>query len=277
MAAAAETRRGLAGAARRAMAGLTGFVRLRTVADRPDLKITFAPGESKEAVVVFNSIFAKAAGEGEAEFLGTASGGGARPVFFVTDPMRAWFQGADVADRITDTLGDAFVAERVAPKLTLGVSMGGYGAIVFAPRIGARIALGLGAQWDVGPNAQETAWREERARIDKFRLGPAGDHIDGSVKVRVVHGARDRWHSQQYAGHPGVRAWLKPKRGHNIARFLKEDGLLTPLVEAAYRGRGVSKVMQQFGAKRRRNPLTDPDATLASPHPAHPRASETGD
>ncbi|MEM7269922.1 MAG: hypothetical protein AAF401_11795 [Pseudomonadota bacterium] len=236
----------------KAASRLSALTRLRTLTKGDDLVIQAAHGGSDAALIVFNSLHAKTAGDTPAEFLATASNAGERHVIFVTDPLQRWFQGRGVARRTTKVISEYLADIGAALQLTLGVSMGGYAAAVFAGRLGARAALCIGAQYDVGPGSPEKCWKEQRAAIDKFRLGPAGDHLDGSAAITTIHGGRDSWHSAQFASHPGVSAWMAPTRKHNVAGLLKDRGLLAPLVHATAQNDvvGIEGVMRRFNAER---------------------------
>jgi hypothetical protein len=175
------------------------------------------------------------------EFAGMASRKD-RSVVFVTDKQRSWYNAPGLYERVIAELQPHIRdAGRV---VTLGNSMGGFGALLFAAPLGARIALAFAPQASISGRIipSETRWRKFIRAIDHIRFEHVGDHMDEERAYFVVHGGGGDDIQQIEAFRPSgaLHHYVVPGGRHNIAAELKAAGQLSPLIEAAMAGDPVS-------------------------------------
>jgi hypothetical protein len=171
------------------------------------------------------------------EFAGTAARGG-RSVLFVTDKRRSWYNAPGLYEKIVGQLRPHLA--HGGPVVTLGNSMGGFGALLFAAPLGARTALAFGPQASVSPRIipQETRWRELTAAIGDFRFEQISDHLGEAAEHFVLHGSggKDAYQIEAFRPRANLHHYVLAGGRHNIAAELKQAGRLSPLIEAAVAG-----------------------------------------
>ena len=201
------------------------------------LEIRALPGNSDNAVVVFGSLGGNFAKGGHLEFAGSASGGGARSTIFVRDTRQRWFQDPGALQTVCDTVS-AYAARRGITRLvTLGSSMGGYGAVVFARPLGAQVAVAFGPQADVAPGAipGDERWMDLRAAIPDFALGSVDRWMGPEVSYYVFHGRMgpDILHWSRFPQGDHVHHFLIGGTQHSVAVAMKTAGQLRQVVDLA--------------------------------------------
>ncbi|QHQ36530.1 alpha/beta fold hydrolase [Algicella marina] len=234
------------------------------------LYISAIPGTGTEAVVVFTSLNGNyAARGGQSEFIGTASKGGERACIFVTDKTQSWYQTKGLAEKVVEVVRgqlDAWGSQRV---LAVGYSMGAYGAMRLAKRLGVHSVLAFGPQYHPDPELVpgDPRWPEERGAIAEFTLGPVGEEMSDDIAYYVLHGRQgcDILHWSRFPQGPNIRHFIVPMIGHAVTPKLKEAGALPALFDAAFEDRfqKFRKVIWQVKAR-----LRQPGETWET-HPNH--------
>jgi pimeloyl-ACP methyl ester carboxylesterase len=153
---------------------------------------------------------------------------------FVIDKTRGWYN--ETVPDIGAVLAPHLAGRRV---VTLGNSMGGFGALLFAERLNAAAALAVCPQYSIASDLVpfETRWRDFAAAIPVFRyptclparpsaatrivLAGAGHDAD-MAHARLIH-RRLRTGDAVFA--------LKPC-GHDVAQVLKQQGILSAILDA---------------------------------------------
>ncbi len=230
---------------------------IRPLLTADSLRITGLPGRGNTLVVSFTGIGKPDRTEQEEEFVRQGWQGGENHVLFVSDTARSWFNAADVAARIVEFVEEYKTGKGIARVATFGNSMGGYGAIQFAGRLGARTCLALSAQYSADPAVvpEETRWRNWRDRITEFTMPPLEDALSPDTTYFVLHGAaeKERPHVDRFPRRAGFHHYLLPDVGHAVGRRLKETYTLGKAVRLALecRPRRFRKLMYSLGATLR--------------------------
>lgn len=211
-----------------------GLNRMRTLIEDDDLLIRYLPGTDARLTVAFTGVGRGLGGIQRDEFVRSAADGGASHALFVTDRRRSWYARTGLAARIIAAVQEIVARRGIARVATLGNSMGGFGALWFADRLGATVAMAFAPQASTDPAVlPEPRWAQFRAQMD-----PAGirtvDAVPGSACLRfAVFGARqrlDRPHADLIEARTGAQVYRLAEAGHGVARYLKERGQLAPLV-----------------------------------------------
>ncbi len=200
------------------------------------------PGRQKRLVVVFGGAKLPRDGSLRNEFLHTVSHNGKNPVLNVQDMKCTWYSGAGLVDRIT--AGIKAEAERVEAEeiVTLGNSMGGFGAILFARELPVARALALSPQISMHPEViDETRFDEYLADFGPQQAARSVAEIIPEVptEVTVVFGTGSKYDNAQaalLAPSPNLRLSHVARSGHNTAEWLKKHDLLAPLVRSVIYG-----------------------------------------
>lgn len=199
------------------------------------LHLSFEAGDSGTHVVSFTGIAHRLGPILQAEFGQSLRGNFRHAVSYVIEGERAWYDRSEPA--ILDFL---LAPERRRPRfVTLGNSMGGFGAIHFAGLLpGCRRAIAFSPQYSVHP--------AEGLRVRK----PWQDHVDTLPPARIRHallnpapaceyfvltGEHDLAgapHIDRYraAGLPNLHILTFQGVRHRVARALKEAGCLVPVL-----------------------------------------------
>lgn len=159
-----------------------------------------------------------------------------RAVTFVIDKRRQWFNTTHAR------IGEA-LARLVRPGqqvVTLGNSMGGFGAFLFAGAIpGCTRAIAFAPQFSVHPRHMprlETRWAAFRNAIAPHRLQHALEFPSAEVDYIAFFGADedlDRRHAVGMGRVATPRTYLFLVAGatHAVARHMKRAGALQPLLD----------------------------------------------
>jgi pimeloyl-ACP methyl ester carboxylesterase len=194
-------------------------------------------GTSHVHVVSFAGIGFQMGGIQTEEFRRSLTDGERRhAVTFIIDKAKSWFN-ATAADILPILRAETASARRV---VTLGNSMGGFGAAYFAgllPRCDRAIAFA--PQFAVSPGAippEEYRWAALRNAIQDHRIDHALDHQAPGRRYMLFCGARsglDRAHAERFkaVGGDAVDVFLVANGRHDVAAALKASGGLHALLD----------------------------------------------
>lgn len=203
--------------------------------DEDDLQVSWLAGRGDRMVVSFTGIGHRQGAWQRIEFRKIASVNGENVVVFVTDRRRTWFNAAGLVDRIVGAITN--LAERLGIRriATLGNSMGGYGAVLFANRIGAELAIAFVPQFTMDDRVlREPRWQDYKAGMPGFTVSSLAECMEAPCRFFVLHGGRgqDRRHWRRFPAGGHIRHWIVPLSTHAAATQLHQDGRLDPLITA---------------------------------------------
>lgn len=217
--------------------------------DDPTLEISWLKGRGDRMVVSFTGIGPKDQPDQRIEFPRLAAQQGENTVVFVTDRLRSWYNEPGMVERITETV--LSLAGRLGTReiVTLGNSMGGYGAVLFANRLGARHAISFVPQFTMDDRVlRESRWQDYKARIGSFAVSSLRDSMAPPTQFFVLHGGkgRDRKHYLRFPTGPHIEHYILPLKTHSAATLMHVSGELRPLVAALLAGNqaGVADLMR---------------------------------
>lgn len=204
--------------------------------DDPVLSITRLPGTSDMLVVAFAGIGTGTGGIAPEEFIGTASQGMRNHVAFVIDKDRSWYSAPGIQDRILSVLNGLIAAQGIRKVVCLGNSMGGHGALLFARRLGAEVAIAFVPQFSMDPAiVDERRWSQFRPFIRLEGLGNLNDEIVPEVRNHVFFGTDnlpDHRHMGPFLNNPAVKFHLLRGCGHDASQHLKTARKLSTAITA---------------------------------------------
>ncbi len=210
-----------------------------------DLRITrlgdpAAPG----LFICFTGIRQAMGGIGAEEFTGST----AVPEFsalFVSDLKRTWYNGFP-AERLTAILAPICAGKRV---VTIGNSMGGFGAIWATKIIEVDTVIAFAPQYSVHPEIVpgETRWREFTGAIRHFRHPSLVDAFTVGARIYTINGDDDRAHWMNFPEQANCEHVLIPGSGHDPALAVKQSGALSHLIRSCLAGGSAFAVLQQAG------------------------------
>lgn len=205
-----------------------------------DLRVSLREGEGNDAIVVFTGIGLGIVGIQHEEFsksLRRIAPGAT--ILFVIDRQKSWFNhcSREVADLLNRYIRD----KEISSVITLGNSMGGFGAVVYAGLLdNCRRAVAFAPQYSVSRDVVpfERRYDEYVDRIEQWHFREAGGHGSHGVEYLLVFGQKhvsDRKHSLKYLRwlNGDARIIVVEKSGHNVAEQLKKRERLEPVLHQA--------------------------------------------
>lgn len=210
--------------------------------DQDDLRITYMTGTCATAVIAFTGIGHALGAIQTEEFkssISKSAAHGNRPsTVYVVDRHRRWFNHGLTA-RIQDIVGSILVTVEANRAVTLGNSMGGFGALVFAGRISNCIrAIAFCPQSSVRRDIVrcENRWNDYVSKITQWELEDAIEEVGSEIDYHLFYGTGDQldlMHARRFSELelPNVAVHLISQCGHDVAATLKARGMLQPLLD----------------------------------------------
>lgn len=164
--------------------------------------------------------------------------------FFIVDKTRSW------GNKIDFELLRALIMPIAEGKsiFTLGNSMGGFLAILATRFFNIRSAVAFVPQYTVSKLLlpHETRWNIYVDEIKVWRFESLEGSFNDQTNFYVIGGlgGDDDKHLERFPSLPNVHRiyFLEPEFMHNAAAFLKEQGLLYPVIEECLKGRSAQDI-----------------------------------
>jgi pimeloyl-ACP methyl ester carboxylesterase len=207
--------------------------------DTDQLSIRFEPGNTGTVVVSFTGIGFGFGGIQREEFVNTLQSSDRKNAsIYVVDKTRSWYNRthSDILDALN------LVTQDFENVVTLGNSMGGFGALYFSgllPR--CRRAVAFVPQYSVGPLCSDPRWMEWRSSIDAWPVSNALANLSTEAPAIIVFGEdelHDHWHRaeiQRRVAAPHAVITLAGV-GHEVAVAMKRKGALRTVIQKAFNG-----------------------------------------
>ena len=203
--------------------------------DDDELEIAWQDGCGDCLMVSFTGIGIKDPPEQSHEFPAMCWRGGQNHVVFVTDKNRAWFNRPGLVERTLNTILEHAARRAIKRVITIGNSMGGYAAILFAGPLGAHRAISFVPQFTMDDRVlREARWQNYKAGMTAFHVPSLSDCMAGPTRFFVLHGGvgRDRKHYLRFPTAQNIDHYIMPLCAHAAAPRLNEEGRLDSLVAA---------------------------------------------
>ena len=176
------------------------------------------------------------------EFAASASDGGSNKVLFVTDRAASWYAAPGLWERICDLVQATCEHEETTELVTLGSSMGGYGAMLAARDLPVTRAIAFSPQVTMDRRIlADDRWPDVETVFGQPPIRSTAELVGkGETEFFVAVGggcAPDKAHVDLLPEHPKLHRYVLPVAIHNIARSLKEAGHLPDLIAALIEGR----------------------------------------
>ncbi|MEO0862623.1 MAG: hypothetical protein AAFY65_18655 [Pseudomonadota bacterium] len=229
--------------------------RIETVFRDEEMTLRWLPGSSKRMVVVFTGMYHAFGGEGPDEFAASASIKGANNVLFVSDRRSTWFAAPGLWRRMVKMIRYIRRSEGMQEVISLGNSMGGYGAMLLPKDLRVTRAIAFAPQVTMDRSLlQDDRWPDVQKRWGVLPVRNVGETFAQTrTQYHVVVGggcAEDVAHLDLLPAHKRLHTYVLPGGRHNLARGLKEAGVLGDVIEAILKGRR-ARVERLFGAYQR--------------------------
>jgi len=199
------------------------------------LEITHHQGDGTHAIVSFTGV-GFLLGTIQKEEFQKSLAGTTNDLYFVTDRQRFWYN--DNFQQIIDLL-TADLTTRTFPRVsTLGNSMGGFGAILFArhlPNCGATLAFAPQSTVDPSIAPWETRYRHFTQGIQQWAGLDATTQLTPAITYDIFYGDADPIDLQHAArftidAPASLRMHLIKEAGHDVSAHLKSQNRLQPLI-----------------------------------------------
>lgn len=232
------------------------MIRGEILEETADLRLSFTPGDApRRLVVVFAGLNQKLGGVADQEFSGSGSGAGRDAVLFVADKQRHWYTAPDVGAQIVDAVKRLAADLGVKDIAALGNSMGGFGAMLLAPRFGASAVLAFAPQISMDPSVvADKRWTKFQPLPDGPRPLSLDQAVAAAPKIRfaAIFGGSllERRQARLLANRPNAACYLLADASHDVALRIKKAGQLSPLIASHFQGdaKGVNTALIAAGA-----------------------------
>jgi hypothetical protein len=204
--------------------------------DDETCRIVHEPGDNGRAVISFAGV-GYALGGIQVEEFRRSLDGSHFDIYYVIDKERRWYNRC--YDAVLATINRSLAERSIAESFTLGNSMGGFGAVLFAGTLAqCRRAIAFSPQSSVCPAVVpfEDRWREWTQHISDWRAPDAVPQMRRGLSYVLFFGAadrRDRRHIDRFAAGAGETLLCRiEESAHGVAAEIKRHGLLVPLLDA---------------------------------------------
>lgn len=172
---------------------------------------------------------------------------------FVTDLQRSWFNGFP-PEAITGPIAPLIAGKRV---VTIGNSLGGFGAIWITRYLPVDVAMAFCPQYSVHPEEvpDEPRWMEFREQIDQWRVRSLEGAFNETTRYYTFNGdGPDELHWRRLPDLPNCEHILIKGAGHETALYLKGREVLAMVIEAAASGGDPLELLRGSGIAASRLP-----------------------
>ena len=179
-----------------------------------------------------------------AEFVGTSQLENSS-VLHIADIGRTWFNGFE-PDRLLVVLHPFIEGRRL---VTLGNSMGGFGAVWITKYLPVELALAFVPQFSVHPEIvpRERRWKEYTSRITEWRARSVADCFVPQTRYFTFNGDRDFHQWRHFRPAPNVDHFVLVGAGHQAAEKIKGAGALGDVIHTCVNGGDPFPVMKAAG------------------------------
>jgi len=202
-----------------------------TLFENDALRIRYAPGHTRTLFVSFTGVLHGMGGIALDEFAGS---GRAHHCLFVSDLRRTWYNGTGLAEEICRIVRQKAKALGVRRIITIGNSMGGFGAILFARLLQADTAIAFTPQYSFDSRIVpgETRWSEYRESIATWEF-PTALPLRARTRYYLFSGVdrMEMQHTELFPQAPNLALFLVGG-GHTVAQAIKDSGCLGRVIRA---------------------------------------------
>lgn len=217
------------------------MIDVRPILDEPPLHMSFSPGTSDRLVVSFAGVGNNRRQVPPVEFARIAHWNGQNNVLYISDQSRSWMNAPGIADAIVEAIRGIVEKLKLREIVAIGNSMGGTAALILASLMKVDRVVALVPQFSVHPEVitGEWRWTHFRDKIAHWRFREAPDLRETGTSVTILHGGSkdELMHAERFPKDAGYRHYIFPHEGHNLARSLHDQGLLSPIVTLSMLGR----------------------------------------
>jgi pimeloyl-ACP methyl ester carboxylesterase len=155
-------------------------------------------------------------------------------LIYVKDNTRSWYTNRNGMKELVEYILDFVKANKIEDVTTFGISMGGFGAVLLARKIGANRAIALSPRTLVGPRCTFDNRNINYTRALKdIECDDIRELLGGGLALTVIFSIDDPFDATHASRLVGTGARVIASRGeHNIARTLKNRGELDSFLEA---------------------------------------------
>lgn len=230
-------------------------MRFERIVTRGPFGIDLLEGKGGDLVISFSSVGHDPTRPPSPEFVGTATKGGAgRRALFVMDESRSWANDPGFGPALQAALAEVTRRAPVRRIATIGLSMGGFAALVAARFLPVQAVLAFGPQASVAPDMAETRWQDWTSRLPPLIWPHAPLPANGWACL--FHGAADDLpQALRFPLQTGTDHLLFPGLTHTgLVPHLKARGVLAGLMDAALNGdrRRLLRIATSAGGVRRK-------------------------
>lgn len=223
---------------------------LEPVLETPLLRVT-AMGDSTApgVFVCFTGVAQAMGGIGAEEFVGSTRLPGFSALF-VSDLTRSWFNAFDPAV-LVDAISDRVRDKRI---VTLGNSMGGYGAVWAGAHLPVETAIAFAPQYSVHPAIvpEEARWMDYRRNIATWRHKSLDELFRPQTQYITINGSDDELHWRHFRSGGNAEHILLEASGHEPAAKLKDAGILSETIALCVEGKSPYHLFQERGVAAKR-------------------------
>ncbi|WP_371155938.1 hypothetical protein [Jannaschia sp. 2305UL9-9] len=215
---------------------------IHTVLRDEELTLRWLSGSTPRMVVVFTGMRSQVGGQPLDEFARSASLNGQNNVLFVTDRRATWYTASGLWRRIVRAVTGLRQSEGIREIVSLGTSMGGYGALLLPRDVRVARAIALAPQITMDRSVlNDLRWPDVGKRWGALPVRSIADTIeDTRTQYYVSVGGNcpeDVAHLALLPKHKRIHRFVLPRGRHNLARSLKDAGVLSDVIAASLRGR----------------------------------------
>lgn len=223
------------------------------------LTIRFRQGRGSGAIVAFGGLRGNLGGVLPRQLVraGRPSALDRNHLIYVHDKEFSWFTRSGLQDTVLSTVAGTLRRADVRYVNTVGSSMGGYAALLFAERLGALRAIAFGTQYAMDRDVvDDDRMPKFLANIEAGADTRLGTYLTGQTEAYVIQGnhSGDLLHLAAFPSSCGLTSWIVDYPAHTIAAYLETLGLLEDILDCIVGGE-----------------IAEADLMLA-PHLAQPKA-----